>query len=92
MESFKLMQNGVNYSSSLGKFMGKKPVVTWISCMSHFCRGSKHIQDFSLVSVRRVKSKKLQIMCCVAHVLFWFCGLSILVSGGTADSIAIRLA
>lgn len=95
MEPFKLMQNCVNCSSSLEilKVHREKSLRSnGHGCTSNFCRPYKYIQDFSLVGTRRVKSKKLQIICCVAYVLFQFCGLSNLGSVGTAGSIAIRLA
>lgn len=72
--------------------MGKSLWSNGHGCMSCFCRPSEYIQDFSVVNIGRVKSKKLQIICYVGYVLFQFCALSILASGGMADSIAIRLA
>lgn len=38
-----------------------------------------------------MKSKKQQIICCVAYVVVQFCGLSILVPGGTAGLVVVRL-
>lgn len=49
------------------------------------------IKGFGLVRIRRVKSKKQQIICCVAYVVVQFCGLSILVPGGTAGLVVVRL-
>lgn len=86
VEPFKLMHNCVNCSSSLGILK-----VNGHGCMSHFCRASKYIKGFGLVRIRRVKSKKQQIICCVAYVVVQFCGLSVLVPGGTAGLVVVRL-